>query len=75
MDRITALRDRMYIAFMSSPITPYNIRCYCGHVVKVDYDDKGYYIEVAAEVIFDPGYKIPASALATLPTPLVTFKR
>jgi len=33
MDGVTALRDRMYVAFMGPPIPPYKIRCYCGHEI------------------------------------------
>ena len=57
MDGVTALRDRVYIAFMGPPIPPYKIRCYCGHEINVGRDDKGYYIEGASEIIFEPGGK------------------
>ena len=30
MDGVTALRDRVYIAFMGPPILSYKVRCYCG---------------------------------------------
>lgn len=53
-DGVTALRDRLYIAFMGPPIPPYKIRCYCGHEIKVSRDDKGYYIEGASEITFEP---------------------
>ena len=53
-DGITALSDRIYIAFMGPPIPPYKIICYCGHVVKVGHDKKGYYIEGASEITFNP---------------------
>ena len=74
-DGVTALRDRLYIAFMGPPrcghkledyvmleggwcpIPPYKIRCYCGHEIKVGRDDKGYYIEGASEITFEPGGK------------------
>lgn len=54
MDGITALRDRMYVAFMGPPIPPYKIRCYCGHVITVGHDEGGYYIEGASEAVFEP---------------------
>jgi len=54
MDGVTALADRMYVAFMGPPIPPYKIKCYCGHVVTVGHDEKGYYIEGASEVVFEP---------------------
>ena len=54
MDGVTALSDRMYVAFMGPPIPPYKIRCYCGHAITVGHDDKGYYIEGASEVVFGP---------------------
>ena len=55
MDGVTALRDRMYVAFMGPPIPPYKIRCYCGHVTTVGHDEKGYYIEGASMVLFGLG--------------------
>lgn len=54
LDGVTALRDRMYVAFMGPPIPPYRIRCYCGHVIRVGHDEGGYYIEGASKVIFGP---------------------
>ena len=54
MDGVTALGDRMYVAFMGPPIPPYKIRCYCGHVTTVGHDKGGYYIEGASEVVFEP---------------------
>ena len=57
MDGVTTLRDRMYVAFMGPPIPPYKIRCYCGHVITVGHDEKGYYIEGASEIVFEPGDK------------------
>jgi len=54
MEGVTALRDRMYVAFMGPPIPPYKIRCYCGHVITVGHDEGGYYIEGASEVVFEP---------------------
>jgi len=54
MDGVTALRDRMYVAFMGPPIPPYKIKCYCGHVITVGHDEAGYYIEGASEVVFEP---------------------
>ena len=53
-DGVTALSDRIYIAFMGPPIPPYEIRCYCGNVVKAGHDKKGYYIEGSPEIIFYP---------------------
>ena len=55
MDGVTALGDRMYVAFMGPPIPPYKIRCYCGHVTTVGHDEKGYYIEGASMVLFGLG--------------------
>ncbi len=52
-DGFTSLEDRMYIAFMGPPIPPYEIKCYCGHTVKMGHDDQGYYIEGASKVIFN----------------------
>ena len=53
-DGVTALRDRVYIAFMGPPILSYKVRCYCGHEINVGRDDKGYYVEGASEIIFEP---------------------
>ena len=59
---VTALRDRLYIAFMGPPIPPYKLICYCGHEIKVGRDDKGYYIEGASEITFEPRDKPPEKA-------------
>jgi len=42
---------------MGPPIPPYKIRCCCGHEIMMGHDEKGYYIEGASEVIFEPGDK------------------
>ena len=51
---VDALSDRAYVAFMGPPIPPYKMRCYCGHVIEVGRDERGYYIEGAHEIIFEP---------------------
>lgn len=56
-DGVSSLRDRMYVAFMGPPIPPYKMRCYCGHFIKVGHDERGYYIEGAHEIIFEPREK------------------
>lgn len=49
--------DRLYIAFMGPPIPPYAIRCYCGHLIIMGHDEKGFYVEGANEMIFGPTVK------------------
>lgn len=46
--------SKFYVAFMGPPIPPYEIKCPCGHVIKVGKDEKGYFIEGAEEVTFRP---------------------
>jgi len=52
-DGFTSLEDRMYMAYMGPPIPPYEMKCYCGHTIKMGHDDHGYYIEGASQVIFN----------------------
>jgi hypothetical protein len=56
---VEALSDRVYVAYMGPPIPPYKVRCYCGHIITVGHDQRGYYIEGAQEIIFEPGEKGP----------------
>ena len=54
-DGVESLEDRMHVAFAGPPIPPYKIKCYCGHTITVGLDKRGYYIEGANLVIFEPG--------------------
>jgi len=51
---VGAVPDRVYLAYMGPPIPPYEVHCYCGHIIRFGHDEHGYYVEGAPEVVFRP---------------------
>jgi len=45
---------RIYVAWSGPPIPPYEIKCKCGHIIKVGHDEEGYFMEGAESITFHP---------------------
>ena len=48
-------RRRFYLPFTDSPIPLFELKCWeCGNLIKFGKDERGYYLEEANEINFDP---------------------
>jgi len=48
-------RRRFYLPFIESPIPLFELTCWeCGNKITFGEDEKGYYVEEARELIFEP---------------------
>jgi len=48
-------RRRFYLPFIESPIPLFELKCgECGNLIKFGKDERGYYVEEANEINFDP---------------------
>ena len=48
-------RRRFYLPFIESPIPLFELKCWeCGNLIKFGKDERGYYVEEANEIHFDP---------------------
>lgn len=48
-------RRRFYLPFTESPIPLFELKCWeCGNLIKFGKDERGYYVEEAEGITFDP---------------------
>lgn len=48
-------RRRFYLPFIESPIPLFELKCWeCGNKIIFGEDEKGYYVEEASELVFEP---------------------
>jgi len=48
-------RRRFYLPFIDSPIPLFELNCWeCGNMIKFGKDERGYYLEEANSINFDP---------------------
>ncbi len=48
-------RRRFYLPFIKSPIPRFELTCWeCGNTIIFGKDDKGFYLEEACKITFDP---------------------
>ena len=48
-------RRRFYLPFIESPIPLFELKCWeCGNLIKFGKDERGYYVEEAEGITFDP---------------------
>ncbi len=48
-------RRRFYLPFVDSPIPLFELKCWeCGNKIIFGQDERGYYVEEASELVFEP---------------------
>jgi len=48
-------KRRFYLPFVESPIPLFELKCWgCGNKIKFGEDERGYYVEEASELVFEP---------------------
>ena len=56
-------KRRFYLPLIESPIPLFKLKCWeCGNLITFGKDERGYYVEEARELVFDP----PLEAVARL---------